>query len=545
MTQSIPEQPQTMRTREQTQRLPTLPAAPVPRGGWGLPLATLIVGMFMSILDTSIVNVAIPTIQNEFGTTTEDIQWIATAYVLCLGVVVPASAWLGDRLGLKRIYLIALVGFAVASALCGLAWDLNSMITFRILQAAPGGILPVVCLTMVYAIVPRDKIGLAMGIYGLGTVVAPAIGPTLGGYLAEYVNWRLIFYINVPVGLLGALAAFVALPPLSKVATSRFDLPGFLTVAAGLFALLLAFSKATDWGWSSYRTLMLIVGGLFSLALFVVIELEVDDPLLDVRISRYWPFVNSLLLIVVLTVGLFATVFYVPVFMQQGQGIEALNVGLISLPAALVLLVVTPIAGRLYDRIGPRWLAVAGLAIIGIATLLLSGINLDMTRSEIMWWLMIRASGLGLAMMPVMTGGLSALPPSALKHGSALNNVVQRVSGALGLAALTALATTTQAQDLADRSGLLHSVTATDPQITALREQGPLGLYSLWQRTNLAALATSYSNVFLLIAVLTFMGMILAFFLRSGPAPSRRGSMPPSRPGTSTHCNDASSFADS
>src|SRR5882757_3389042 len=166
---------------------------------WGLPLAVVVVGMFMSTLDTSIVNVAIPTMQKQFGVSTTDIEWVSTAYTLCLGVIVPTSAWLGERLGLKRLYLIALISFSAFSALCGMAGGLNSMIFFRILQAIPGGVLPVTCLTILYRMVPKEKLGAAMGMYGLGIVVAPGVGPTLGGYLVEYVDWRLIFYINVPV----------------------------------------------------------------------------------------------------------------------------------------------------------------------------------------------------------------------------------------------------------------------------------------------------------------------------------------------------------
>src|SRR6476661_6728328 len=183
-----------------------------PSTGWRIPLAVLIGGMFMSILDVSIVNVAIATIQSDLGGSTAEVAWITTAYSLVLGVVVPASAWLGDRFGLDRVYMISLATFALASALCGLAWSLNSLIAFRVIQAIPGGLLPVVTLTMVYRIVPRQKIGTAMGMYRLGIVFAPAIGPTLGGYLVEYVNWRLVFYINVPIGVLGVAAAVILLP---------------------------------------------------------------------------------------------------------------------------------------------------------------------------------------------------------------------------------------------------------------------------------------------------------------------------------------------
>ncbi|MGH3528249.1 MAG: DHA2 family efflux MFS transporter permease subunit, partial [Pseudonocardiaceae bacterium] len=219
--------------------------------GWGLPLLVLIIGSFMSILDTSIVNVAILTIQNEFGATTDDVQWVVTGYTLALGVVVPTSAWLGDRFGLSRMYKVAMLAFAAGSALCGLAWDLNSLVIFRIVQAIPGGLLPVLALSILYRIVPREKIGAAMGLYGLGVVVAPAIGPTIGGYLVEYVNWRLIFYINVPIGILGAVAAALVLPRFSRVAGRRFDVLGFVTVAGGLFSLLLALSEGASWGWYS------------------------------------------------------------------------------------------------------------------------------------------------------------------------------------------------------------------------------------------------------------------------------------------------------
>jgi EmrB/QacA subfamily drug resistance transporter len=163
--------------------------------------------MFMSVLDISIVNVAIPTMQKDFGVTTDEIQWVATAYSLALGVVVPVSAYCADRFGPTRVYNLSLLGFAAGSALCGLAWNLNSMIVFRVFQAIPGGVLPVVTLTILYRIVPKERIGAAMGMYGLGIIVAPAVGPTLGGYLVEYVDWRLIFFINVPVGVIGTIAS--------------------------------------------------------------------------------------------------------------------------------------------------------------------------------------------------------------------------------------------------------------------------------------------------------------------------------------------------
>ena len=442
-------------------RTPGVGFTPRDQAGWGLPLVVLIIGMFMSILDTSIVNVAIPTLQNEFGVTTDDVEWVVTAYTLVLGVVVPASAWLGDRFGLNRLYNLALLGFAAGSALCGLAWDLNSLVVFRIIQAIPGGILPVVSLPMLYRIVPREKLGAAMGLYGLGIVVAPAIGPTLGGYLVEYVDWRLIFYINVPVGILGAVAAALVLPKFPGVPGRRFDVMGFVTIAGGLFALLLALSEGESWGWHSYRVLGLITVSVLSLALFVVIELEVADPLLDVRVFRYWAFTNSLLLISVLMVGLFGVLFYIPLFLQQVQGLGALDAGITLLPQALVMAVLMPIAGRVYDRIGSRWPATIGVTIVAVATYLMHNLTIDTSREQIIWWLMLRAVGLGIAMMPIMTGGISAIPTAQVNAASAFNNVAQRTSAALGLAVLTAIFTTQSAQQMSGRAALLPEGTAT------------------------------------------------------------------------------------
>ncbi|WP_445188899.1 DHA2 family efflux MFS transporter permease subunit [Pseudonocardia sp. Cha107L01] len=372
--------------------------------------------MFMSTLDTSIVNVAIPTMQEQFGVSTTDIQWVSTAYTLCLGVIVPTSAWLGERLGLKRLYLIALVSFSAFSALCGMAGGLNSMIFFRILQAIPGGVLPVTCLTILYRMVPKEKLGAAMGMYGLGIVVAPGVGPTLGGYLVEYVDWRLIFYINVPVGILGAIAAMAVLPRVPGVAGRRFDLPGFGCIAVGLFSLLLALSEGQDWGWTGYRVLLLLAVSVNALALFVVIELQAKEPLLNVRVFR-----------------------------RRSSACSSTG--------------------------WARW-----------------------------------------------TGGLSALPAALSSAGSAFNTLTQRVSSALGLAVLTALATVQEAQFMADRSALLpaEGPSVAPPILRMEQSGGQAGLIAYWDELRNEVEAQAYSNVFLIVGIVTLAGLGLAIFLRHG-----------------------------
>ena len=510
------------------------PAAPA-RGSatpWLLSLLVLVTGMFMSVLDVSIVNVAIPSMQKDFGATTDQIQWVSTAYSLALGVIVPASAWLGERLGLGRAYVVSLVAFGAGSALCGLAWDINSMIVFRIIQAIPGGIIPVVALSMVYRLVPREKIGAAMGLYGLGIVFAPAVGPTLGGYLVEYVNWRLIFFINVPIGIIGAIAALVWLPLPKGSKGKKFDFLGFAAIANGLFSLLLALSEGESWGWTSYPVLILFTVGFLCLALFVVIELEVDQPMLNVRIFRYWPFTNSLILIAVLSVGLFGVLFFIPLYLQQTQGLGAFDTGLLLLPQALVMGALMPLAGRIYDRFGPRWPAVIGLSILAIGTWMLRDLSVTSSWTDLRWILMFRAIGMGLAMMPIMTGGISSVPPDQVSGASAFNNVTQRTAAAMGLAALTALLGSREAQQLSDTGAMMGMTSGgTSGAGAAAAASGSsasgssggmspmLEHYMSYTQAQASAFTTALDNLMIVTSVLTAVGVLLALFLRSGPAP--------------------------
>ncbi len=478
-----------------------------------IPMLVLMVGSFMAVLDSSIVNTAIPTMQKDLGAALDDIEWVATGYTLALGIVVTVSNWFSDRVGATLAHRLSMIGFAFASALCGLAWNLDSMIVFRVLQAIPGGILPVVTLSILYKIVPMEKIGSAMGIYGLGVIVAPAIGPTLGGYIVEYMDWRLIFYINVPIGLLGAVAAYFLLPKMPRAETHPFDKWGFLTVGYGLFALLLALSEGQKWGWDSYSILILVVTGLLSLALFAVIENEVEYPLINLKALLVWPFANSLLIISVLSVGLFAVSFYLPQFLQNGQGLTALNAGLLMLPQALAMAVLMPLAGRIYDRFGPKWPALIGLSIAAYGTYLLTGINVDMTHAEVITWTIVRAIGNGLAMMPIMTNGLNSLPKELTGFGSALNNIAQRVSSSLGVAGMGVLVSSQTAQLSADQGALLQSNSSL-PQVQQLQEQGQGALLGLWQQIQLHVQGMAYSDVFLVCAALTGLSVLLAIGLR-------------------------------
>jgi EmrB/QacA subfamily drug resistance transporter len=478
-----------------------------------LPLLVVVVGSFMALLDTSIVNVATSRIQGEFGASTDQVQWIATGYSLALGVVVPTAAWLGDRIGLRPLYVMSMLGFVGGSALCGLSWSLDSLVVFRVLQAIGGGLLPVLGQAIIFRLVPRERIGAAMGLYGLGIVVAPAVGPALGGWLVEDVSWRLIFYINVPIGIAGALAAASILPGFAKRPGRTFDLLGFTFIAGGLFSLLLAFSEGSDWGWTSYSVLMLIAGGLLALAVFVVVELSVQDPILDVRVFHNWGFSLSGVLIALISTGLFAGAFYIPLFLQQGEGYGAFQAGLTLLLPAAVMAVLMPVSGRLYDRIGARWPAAIGLLLIACGTYLLHGISPDTSRTSIILMNSVRNVGIALGMMPIMTGSMASVRQELVGQASAVNNIIQRVASALGLAILTSVLTVHQAQQVASDGATLSSVSPGNPDLQHLVAQGPAAVAGLYQSMQTQAFGGGLGDVFLLTAGLSAIGVLLALLL--------------------------------
>jgi EmrB/QacA subfamily drug resistance transporter len=507
---------------------------------WIVPLTVLVVGAFMSVLDTSIVNVAIPKMETELNAAPDDVQWIATAYTLALGIVVPLTSWLSHRFGPGRLYMWSLLGFALTSAFCGLAWDLPSMVGLRILQAVPGGVLPVISLTLLLQIVPPRNLGVAMGYYGLGIVVAPAVGPVLGGYFVEYIDWRMIFYINVPVGVAGAIAAVVVLDQHKPTTWPKFDVWGFVTIAYGLFALLLAFAKGQKWGWTSYPILILTVSGLLSLATWVFIELEADNPLIDVRVFRKWPYVNSLLLSGVSMAGLFSALFFIPQYLQVAQYMQALDAGLVMMPAALVMMVMMPVAGRLYDTVGARYPAIIGLLIMAYATHRFSEITVSTPRVDITWALALRNLGSSMAMMPMMTAGLASLPLTQKGSGSAMNNIMQRLVSSVAIAVFSGLNTFAAAQLTADRgaatpvgspapmqftaltfsapNALSQSYVAAHPTawLPAYSQGDPSTLLGFWSELQRRIVTETYANGFHVVSIMCLAGTALAMLLSTG-----------------------------
>ena len=424
----------------------------------------VIIAVFMSILDQTIVNIAIPRLQTAFGADIHSVQWVLTAYILTLGVVTPTSAFFSDRLGIKRFYLISLVLFTIGSALCGLAWSLPVLIFFRILQGIGGAALFPLSITLLFREFPPQERGAAMGFFGIPALLAPALGPTLGGYLVTYAGWQLIFYINVPIGILAFILAMIFLHEARPMANTTFDFLGFIFVALGLGLVLYALSSVSTDGWTSTTVVGCLAGGLISLAIFTAVELILvnrgGQPLLDLRLFTNGPFTTSIIAGLFVVFSLFGGLFLFPIYLQNIRGQSAFESGLILLPQALASMVSVVIGGRLVDRIGVRAVMIPGLIILAFATWQLTFITLYSP----FWWLqsilVLRGIALGLTVQPLTVFGLSEIKPRQLGQASSMNTVMRSVSSSLGIAVL---ATLVQTQTKFHYAHLAEQVTANSP----------------------------------------------------------------------------------
>ncbi|WP_248927632.1 DHA2 family efflux MFS transporter permease subunit [Paenibacillus hamazuiensis] len=409
--------------------------------GQGLAMFAIIIAVFMAILDTSIVNVAIPKMMAVYGVGQNDIEWVVTAYSLVSGALIPVTGYLGDRFGYKRMFLIALVLFTIGSGLCGVAWSNSSMIVFRIFQAVGGGALMPISMAMIFRMFPPERRGMAMGLFGVAVMFAPATGPTLSGYIVEYLDWRLIFTINVPIGIFDFFLGMAVLKEFKAPVSKKFDYWGFIFSATGLAALLYGVGKVSEKGWTDSEVLMFVGIGLVCLIIFVAIELTIDNPMLDLTLFKSLTFSLSLLLSSVATIIMMGVLFLLPVFLQNLSGLSAIQTGLILLPQSLMVGVMMPIAGALYDKIGAKLIGFLGLLITAYSLYLTAQLDISTSYGTIIWWLIIRAVGMGLMMMPLQTAGMSAVPMAKLGQGTALSNTVRQVSAAFGIAWLSLLFT--------------------------------------------------------------------------------------------------------
>jgi DHA2 family multidrug resistance protein len=410
--------------------------------GQGLAMFAIILAVFMAILDTSIVNVAIPKMMSVFGVSQTDIEWVVTAYTLVSGALIPVTGYLGDRFGYKRIFLISTIIFTIGSGLCGMAWSNGSMIVFRIIQAIGGGALMPISMAMIFRMFPPQRRGMAMGLFGVAVMFAPATGPTLSGYIVEYLDWRLIFTINVPIGILDFFLAMAVLKEFKAPAVKGFDLWGFVTSSIGLATLLYGVGKVSEKGWTDSEVLTFIGIGTVCLIIFVAIELTIQNPMLDLRLLNNFTYTLSLLISSIATVIMMGVLFLLPVFLQNLSGLSAVQTGLILLPQSIVVAIMMPIAGALFDKFGARVIGFIGMLITSYSLFLTTKLDITTSFSTIILWLVIRAVGMGLMMMPIQTAGMNTVPMEKMGQGTALSNTVRQISASFGIAWLSLLFTT-------------------------------------------------------------------------------------------------------
>lgn len=397
--------------------------------------SVVVFGIFMSILDSTIVNIAIPRLQNAFGAGLNDVQWVLTGYTLALGVATPLTAFLTDRLGTKRLYVSALIVFTFCSALCGLAWSLPALIFFRILQAAGGAFLAPLSITFLYSEFPPQERGMAMGVLGIPILVAPALGPTLGGYLITYSGWQLIFYINVPIGIVGVILAILFLREIQQEHFGRFDWPGFVFSTIGLGSVLYGFSSVSKDGWGSSTVQGFLGAGLIALCIFVIIELDTiqrgQQPLLNLRLFTDRAFTPSIIATIFVTFILFGGLFLLPLYLQILRGLSAFDAGLFLLPQALASMVVVLVGGRLVDKFGTRPIVLPGLLFMAVPLWGLVNLTPHTPYGWFQFLLILRGGEIGLVLQPLARSALVTIPQRQLSQASSLSTVVRFVASSL------------------------------------------------------------------------------------------------------------------
>jgi EmrB/QacA subfamily drug resistance transporter len=459
------------------------------------------IAVFIDLLDITVVNVALPTIGKEFHATNDQLEWVVTGYLLSLAIWVPASGWIGDRIGTKKTFLFALSMFTLASALCGLSWNIESLVAFRILQGVGGGMLVPVGMAMLFRAFPPQERAQASAILAIPTFIAPALGPILGGWLTTDVSWRWVFYFNVPVGLFGVLFTSLYIREHREEAPGRFDPAGFVLSGTGLALVLYALSQAPDSGWTSARVLATGLGGAVLFALLVVVELRRPDPLLQFRLYGDRMFRSMTLMNYASTGSLLGVLFLLPLYLQQLRGLSALDSGLTTFPQAVGMMMVMQLTSRLYHIVGPRRLIIVGMAGSAVTTALFAFIGL----ATDLWWiraiLFARGASLAFVGVPMQAGMFATITPKDTGRASALSSTNRQIASAIGVALL---ATTLIARTA------VHVPAA----VTAAAQSGNAAAEAAVARGTLMA----FHDAYLVAALVCVFGLACAFLIRDSDA---------------------------
>ncbi|MBI4084116.1 MAG: DHA2 family efflux MFS transporter permease subunit [Candidatus Lambdaproteobacteria bacterium] len=504
-----------------------------------LILITAMIGGFLAVLDSTTVNIALPNIMTTYGVNVQQAKWVTTAAMLTAAATVPATGWLGRRLGYGPVFMLALTIYIAGATVCSISWSLESLVTARIFQSMGSGMIQPTGLTIITRTFPSSERGKAIGIWGIGQMVGSTMGPTAGGFLVEYFGWRSIFWINVPTGLMLILLASVTLPRDRDAQHLPFDWVGYLSFATFLIGFLLTVDNGDEEGWTS--TIIFFGAGttLVAIVLFISVEWDSPHPLMPLRLFRHWNFALAMILNNLRSLALHGATFLVPLFVQRVQGRDAMHTGLLLMPGSVAMVVMMPIAGALTDRIGGKWPTAFGFLLSAFSLFQYASLDPATGSWDIMVAQVWRGIGLALINAPVITIGLNAIPREDAGHGAWMLNLTQRYGGALTIGMLSLLLnrqTIIQGelmgrgamitQDLPSSTGSRHwssadarsgyDVVLAAKQLGFNRKEAKAAAAAvLRSRVRIAATAIAYQNLFLISATIAMIGIMLSLLIRT------------------------------
>lgn len=469
-------------------------------------IAILFIGGFVALLNNTLLNIALPTIMEEFEVSPSIVQWLTTGFMLVNGILIPASAYFIQKFTNRKLFLTAMMLFTAGTTLAVFAPTFGLIVVARMVQASGSAMMMPLLMNVMLTAFPVERRGAAMGIFGLVMFTAPAIGPTLSGWIIEQYSWRMLFGIVLPIAVLILIFAFFKLRNITPNNDVKLDIFSLVLSSIGFGGLLYGFSAAGDQGWGSLSVYGTIIIGTIALITFIVRQSKLDEPMLDFGIYKHPMFALSSAISIVLSVSMFSGVILTPLYVQTVREISPFHSGLLMLPGAIIMGLMSPIIGRIFDKFGARIIAIIGLSITIITTFFLSRLDMESGYYYLMMIYTIRMFGLSMVMMPVMTNGLNQLPMVSNPHGTAMNSTLQQVSGAVGTAILMTVMTKRTEAAGAD---LAANVAATGNAPTSAE-----GLAALEKELTNLAMLDGINFAFFVSTLVAVSALILSFFLK-------------------------------
>lgn len=485
----------------------------------GKILAALLFGMFIAILNQTLLNVALPKINTEFNISASTGQWLMTGFMLVNGILIPITAYLFNKYSYRKLFLVALVLFTIGSLICAISMNFPIMMVGRVLQAIGAGVLMPLGSIVIITIYPPEKRGAAMGTMGIAMILAPAIGPTLSGYIVQNYHWNVMFYGMFIIGILAILVGFVWFKLYQYTTNPKADIPGIIFSTIGFGALLYGFSEAGDKGWGSVEIETMFAIGIIFIILFVIRELRMKAPMLNLEVLKFPTFTLTTVINMVVMLSLYGGMILLPIYLQNLRGFSALDSGLLLLPGSLIMGLLGPFAGKLLDTIGLKPLAIFGIAVMTYATWELTKLNMDTPYMTIMGIYVLRSFGMAFIMMPMVTAAINALPGRLASHGNAFLNTMRQLAGSIGTAILVTVMTTQTTQHL---SAFGEELDKTNPVVQdhmrelASQYGGQEGAMKvLLQFVNKLATVEGINDAFIVATIFSIIALILCLFLQS------------------------------